>query len=264
MDKVSTGLEIGKDQAREHRIITTNLISTTVRCIFWPKASKNADRRRTKKLRWREHCCPAPPVSSRFDLNHFVLETHVNVYETLNIEKAVVIMGQTRSHSSSSSTARSAGRQGVSTTIVASSGKKIDIKKQGLNSIKDKIVQKNLMGVSESMSKKDWVDSSGRKGKVGNVSTAYSQKTMENALFAVHVLDSKSSSRIYLYFLCLVRKLLLIRVCACSHRSFFFCRDTASINSPTSTAPMLMDIPPSTLQILGPRLEILTSLAPRD
>jgi hypothetical protein len=46
------------------------------------------------------------------------------------------------------------------------SGKKVDIKKQGLNSIDNKIVKLNLMGVSETMKKKDWVDASGRKGKV--------------------------------------------------------------------------------------------------
>lgn len=58
-----------------------------------------------------------------------------------------------------------ATRQSLATTVVAS-GKKIDIKKQGLNSVQDKVVQKNLMGISETMSKKDWTDSSGRKGKV--------------------------------------------------------------------------------------------------
>lgn len=43
--------------------------------------------------------------------------------------------------------------------------KKIDIKKQGLNSVKNRPVQANLMGRSESMKKKDWVDASGSKGK---------------------------------------------------------------------------------------------------
>ena len=42
----------------------------------------------------------------------------------------------------------------------------MDIKKQGLASVKDKIVQANLMGVSEKMNKKGWTDSQGRKGKV--------------------------------------------------------------------------------------------------
>ena len=32
--------------------------------------------------------------------------------------------------------------------------------------MKNSVVKKNLMGVSESMSKKDWKDSQGRKGKV--------------------------------------------------------------------------------------------------
>lgn len=53
----------------------------------------------------------------------------------------------------------------MNTTVVAS-GKKIDIKKQGLNKVKNATVQKNLMGVSESMKSKDWKDPQGRKGKV--------------------------------------------------------------------------------------------------
>eukprot|EP01025_Chloroclados_australasicus_P055250 TRINITY_DN663_c0_g1_i1.p3 TRINITY_DN663_c0_g1~~TRINITY_DN663_c0_g1_i1.p3 ORF type:complete len:142 (-),score=12.43 TRINITY_DN663_c0_g1_i1:197-622(-) len=52
-----------------------------------------------------------------------------------------------------------------SQVIIASSGKKIDIKKQGLESVKNEVVKKNLKGISSTMSKKDWVDSSGRKGK---------------------------------------------------------------------------------------------------
>jgi hypothetical protein len=56
-------------------------------------------------------------------------------------------------------------RQTVSTVIVAN-GKKIDISKQGLNSVENKTVKLNLMGKSETMKKKDWVDPSGRKGKV--------------------------------------------------------------------------------------------------
>jgi len=35
-----------------------------------------------------------------------------------------------------------------------------------MNSVQDPVVKKNLMGVSESMKKKDWVDPQGRKGKV--------------------------------------------------------------------------------------------------
>ncbi len=56
-------------------------------------------------------------------------------------------------------------RTNANTAVVASS-KKVDIKKQGLASVKDKIVQANLMGVSEKMNKKGWTDSQGRKGKV--------------------------------------------------------------------------------------------------
>ncbi|KAL4433472.1 hypothetical protein ABPG77_010325 [Micractinium sp. CCAP 211/92] len=56
-------------------------------------------------------------------------------------------------------------RKSVSTVVVASSGKKIDINKQGLNSIQDETVKLNLMGRSKSMESKDWRDSQGRKGK---------------------------------------------------------------------------------------------------
>eukprot|EP01023_Acetabularia_acetabulum_P036665 TRINITY_DN3467_c0_g1_i1.p3 TRINITY_DN3467_c0_g1~~TRINITY_DN3467_c0_g1_i1.p3 ORF type:complete len:149 (-),score=27.69 TRINITY_DN3467_c0_g1_i1:221-667(-) len=48
--------------------------------------------------------------------------------------------------------------------IVASGAKKVDIKRQGLESIKNDTVQRNLKGVSKFMDKKDWVDASGRKG----------------------------------------------------------------------------------------------------
>jgi photosystem II protein len=56
-------------------------------------------------------------------------------------------------------------RKSVSTTVVASSGKKIDISKQGLNSIENEVVKLNLMGRSKSMESKEWRDSQGRKGK---------------------------------------------------------------------------------------------------
>jgi hypothetical protein len=49
---------------------------------------------------------------------------------------------------------------------VVASGKKIDLKKQGLNKIGNATVQKNLMGVSDTMKGKDWKDPQGRKGKV--------------------------------------------------------------------------------------------------
>ncbi|EIE27762.1 photosystem II protein PsbR, partial [Coccomyxa subellipsoidea C-169] len=42
---------------------------------------------------------------------------------------------------------------------------KTDIKKQGLESIKDPVVKANLMGISRKMSDKNWTDSQGRKGK---------------------------------------------------------------------------------------------------
>lgn len=51
-----------------------------------------------------------------------------------------------------------------SSVIARSSGGKVDIKKQGLNSVKNDTVRKNLMGVSDKMADKNWVDSSGRKG----------------------------------------------------------------------------------------------------
>ena len=63
--------------------------------------------------------------------------------------------------------ANPAGGGAASTApIQANKIKKIDINKQGLSSVKNSVVKKNLMGVSESMTKKDWKDSQGRKGKV--------------------------------------------------------------------------------------------------
>ena len=50
--------------------------------------------------------------------------------------------------------------------VVASSGKKIDLSKQGLNSVQDPTVKLNLRGESKTMLSKDWVDPQGRKGKV--------------------------------------------------------------------------------------------------
>ena len=50
--------------------------------------------------------------------------------------------------------------------VVYANSKKTDIKKQGLESIKNPIIKQNLMGVSSSMEKKGWTDPSGRKGKV--------------------------------------------------------------------------------------------------
>lgn len=47
--------------------------------------------------------------------------------------------------------------------------KKIDIKKQGLESIKDPVVKANLQGISRKMQDKNWTDSQGRKGKVNTI-----------------------------------------------------------------------------------------------
>ncbi|CAK0785329.1 hypothetical protein CVIRNUC_008536 [Coccomyxa viridis] len=49
--------------------------------------------------------------------------------------------------------------------VVVANSKKTDLKKQGLESIKNAVVKQNLMGVSKSMDKKGWTDPSGRKGK---------------------------------------------------------------------------------------------------
>ena len=57
-------------------------------------------------------------------------------------------------------------RQVVDTRVMANKGKKTDIGKQGLSSIKNMVVKNNLMGISTLMDKKGWVDSQGRKGKV--------------------------------------------------------------------------------------------------
>lgn len=52
---------------------------------------------------------------------------------------------------------------------VASGGGKTDLNKVGLNSIPEGVVKNNLKGISPAMEKKGWVDSQGRKGKVGTV-----------------------------------------------------------------------------------------------
>ena len=57
-------------------------------------------------------------------------------------------------------------RQPAARCVVTASSKKIDIRKQGLESIKDDVVKANLMGISRKMDKKGWVDAQGRKGKV--------------------------------------------------------------------------------------------------
>lgn len=57
-------------------------------------------------------------------------------------------------------------RAPASRCVVTASSKKTDIRKQGLESIKDDVVKANLMGVSRKMDKKGWVDAQGRKGKV--------------------------------------------------------------------------------------------------
>lgn len=59
----------------------------------------------------------------------------------------------------------SSSRPSARTSVIArSSGGKTDLKKQGLNKVTNKTVKNNLMGVSEKMKDKNWVDSSGRKG----------------------------------------------------------------------------------------------------
>ena len=52
-------------------------------------------------------------------------------------------------------------------SVVMANGKKVDVSKQGLNSIKNPTVQLNLMGRSKTMQDKNFVDPQGRKGKVG-------------------------------------------------------------------------------------------------
>eukprot|EP00210_Caulerpa_lentillifera_P001234 g1190.t1 len=56
-------------------------------------------------------------------------------------------------------------RSRPSLLIVASSNKKTDLSKVGLNSVQDPVVKKNLMGYSDTMKDKNWTDPQGRKGK---------------------------------------------------------------------------------------------------
>ena len=57
-------------------------------------------------------------------------------------------------------------RATVSTVVVANAPKKVDVTKQGLNSVKDDIIRNNLQGKSRKMGQKGWVDPQGREGKV--------------------------------------------------------------------------------------------------
>ena len=59
--------------------------------------------------------------------------------------------------------------------VVAGSGKKTDMKKQGLSSVQNEVVKANLMGISRKMKDKNWVDSQGRKGKVRAGPAAHAQ-----------------------------------------------------------------------------------------
>lgn len=57
------------------------------------------------------------------------------------------------------------GRTNCKSSAIASGAKKVDLKKIGVNKIKDEVVKNNLMGTSRAMQKKDWKDAAGRKGK---------------------------------------------------------------------------------------------------
>jgi len=52
------------------------------------------------------------------------------------------------------------------TLVVVANSKipKINVEKQGMQSIKNKVVQNNLKGISDKMKDKNWTDASGRKG----------------------------------------------------------------------------------------------------
>lgn len=53
--------------------------------------------------------------------------------------------------------------------IVASGGKKVDIKNSGTAGIANQVVRNNIQGISRVMEKKGWVDSQGQKGKVSSL-----------------------------------------------------------------------------------------------
>jgi hypothetical protein len=84
--------------------------------------------------------------------------------------------------------------------VVTASGKKTDLKKQGLESIKDDVVKANLMGVSRKMNQKGWTDSQGRKGKVRRACTPACRAVQGSASFsdvsiAISVLAEMLSTR---------------------------------------------------------------------
>ena len=142
--------------------------------------------------------------------------------------------------------------------VVVASGKKTDLKKQGLESIKNAVVKQNLMGVSKSMDKKGWTDPSGRKGKVQlevcalislrGFSTMYRLTTEE-----VDIQDD----------------LCWTSYCACWHQMdlkacILLCRALECTVLPTSMAPMWMATLQSTPLMHGRRLEANTAWEPRD
>ena len=69
--------------------------------------------------------------------------------------------------------------------VVAGSGKKTDMKKQGLSSVQNEVVKANLMGISRKMKDKNWVDSQGRKGKVRAGPAAHAQLARRAILLRV-------------------------------------------------------------------------------
>ena len=80
--------------------------------------------------------------------------------------------------------------------VVVASGKKTDLKKQGLESIKNAVVKQNLMGVSKSMDKKGWTDPSGRKGKVQLEANAVSLARLPRLVFMYRFISEKVATSV--------------------------------------------------------------------
>lgn len=130
-----------------------------------------------------------------------------------------------------------------------SNGKKIDINKQGLNSVKNDVVKLNLMGKSKTMEKKDWKDANGRKGKVSDDFSPLIDRSTP-PLSEHHRECLPLPSTLHTYPILTIYTLLYL------YRAMVY------TNSPTSMVPMLMATLQSTPQTPGLRVEKHTSSEP--
>ncbi|GAB5364613.1 hypothetical protein AAMO2058_000984800 [Amorphochlora amoebiformis] len=77
----------------------------------------------------------------------------------------IVLVGLTTSANLGSPVSAKFKTSSPSRVVCHSKVKKIDLAKQGLNSVEDPAIQANLQGRSRAMENKNWIDSQGRKGR---------------------------------------------------------------------------------------------------